>query len=141
MKMHVAITGMIAHGYSDIRYVHYGLDIFPTDSNHTIGSITRLLRDLEEEPKNSSHTLFSVKDGQTSLSQAMLEGVGICFDSLLPPLEEHHSAKPLLPILSLQLDNALGDNKNHWIFSFCSLLVFKSIFCKIYVNFLIVGHS
>ena len=34
MKLPISVTGMIAHGHGDIRYAHYGLDIFPTDSNH-----------------------------------------------------------------------------------------------------------
>jgi len=59
MKMPVAVTGVIAYGHGDVRYAHYGLDIFPTDSNHTVGSIAKLLHDLKGEPKNSSCTLFS----------------------------------------------------------------------------------
>jgi hypothetical protein len=47
MKLPVAVTGMIVHGHGDVRYVHYGLDIYPSDSNHTVGSIAKLLRDLE----------------------------------------------------------------------------------------------
>ena len=37
MKVPISITGMIAHGHGDIRYAHYRLDIFPTDSNHIVG--------------------------------------------------------------------------------------------------------
>ena len=59
MKLPISVTGMIAHGHGDIRYAHYGLDIFPTDSNHTVRSITKLLRDLELPPKYSSQELFS----------------------------------------------------------------------------------
>ena len=46
MKLLVAITRMIAHGHRDVRYAHYGLDIYPMNPNHTIGSIAKLLRDL-----------------------------------------------------------------------------------------------
>jgi hypothetical protein len=59
MKLPVSITGMIAHGHGDVRYAHYGLDIYPTDSNHTIGSFAQLLRDLESPPKCSSRELFA----------------------------------------------------------------------------------
>ena len=45
---------MIAHGHGDVWYAHYGLDIFPSDSNHTVGSIAKLLRDLELPPKHLS---------------------------------------------------------------------------------------
>ena len=58
MKLPISVTGMIAHGHGDIRYAHYGLDIFPTDSNHTVGSIAKLLRDLELPPKYSSRSYF-----------------------------------------------------------------------------------
>ena len=140
MKMPVAVTGMIAHGHGDVRYAHYGLDIFPTDSNHTIGSIAQLLRDLERPPKNSSRELF-VGERASRLSEAVLYGSEMCLDSLLPPTEELVPAKPLPPILTLQLDNASGDNKNRWVFAFCSLLVFKGVFREVYINFLMVGHT
>ena len=140
MKLPVAVTGMIAHGHGDVRYAHYGLDIFPTDSNHTVGSIAKLLRDLECPPINSSRELFAGAKN-FPLSAALLEGADICLDSLLPPPEEPLGAVPLPPILTLQLDNAAGDNKNRYVFAFCSLLVHKGIFREIYVNFLIVGHT
>ena len=71
MKMPIAITGMIAHGHSDVRYAHYGLDIFPTNSNHTVGSIARLLRDLEMEPKVSLRQLFATDDPIHALSKVL----------------------------------------------------------------------
>ena len=54
MRLPIAVIGMIAHGYGDYRYAHFGIDIYPHDSNHTVGSITKLLRDLENPPKYSS---------------------------------------------------------------------------------------
>jgi len=141
MKMLVVVIGMIAHGYGDIRYVHYGLDIFPTDSNHIVGSIAKLLRDLEGEPKNSLRTLFFEEEEQTSLTKAVLNGSPICLDSLLLPLAQAISTQSLLRTLTLQLDNASGDNNNRWIFAFCSMLVFKGIFHEVYINFLIVGYT
>jgi len=123
MKMPVAVMSMIAHGHGDVRYTHYGLDIFPTNSNHTIGSISKLLCDVEEPPKNSSRKLFSEEETQSALIKAVIQGSDVCLDSLLLLLEELILAQPLPPILTLQLDNVLGDNKNRWIFAFCSLLV------------------
>ena len=143
MKMPVAVTGMIAHGHGDIRYAHYGLNIFPTDSNHTIGSIARLLRHLEEEPKNVSHKLFEASGTQSKLTKAVLQGSEICLDSLVPQRTPQEDVPPpsLPPVLTLQLDNASGDNKNRWVFAFCSLLVLKGVFREIMINFLIVGHT
>ena len=54
MKLPIFVTGMIAHGHGDVHYTHYGLDIFPYDSNYTIGLIAKLLRDLKEPPNSSS---------------------------------------------------------------------------------------
>ena len=54
VKLPLSVTGMIAHGHGDVRYAHYGLDLFPHDSNYTIGSMAKLLRDLELPPKSSS---------------------------------------------------------------------------------------
>ena len=143
MKMPVAVTGMIAHGHGDIRYAHYGLNIFPTDSNHTIGSIARLLHHLEEEPKNVLHKLFEASGTQSKLTKAVLQGSEICLDSLIPQRMPQEDVPPpsLPPVLTLQLDNASGDNKNRWVFAFCSLLVLKGVFREIMINFLIVGHT
>ena len=51
VKLPVSVTGMLAHGHADVRYAHYGLDLFSHDSNYTIGSMAKLLRDLELPPK------------------------------------------------------------------------------------------
>lgn len=141
MKLPIAVTGMIAHGHGDVRYAHYGLDIYPTDSNHTVGSIAKLLRDLESEPKVSSRTLFDKGDINHPLVLALLKESEICEDSLPPPPHERLQAQSLPSTLTLQLDNASGDNKNRWVFVFCSLLVYRAIFREIYINFLIVGHT
>jgi hypothetical protein len=141
MKMPVAVTGMIAHGHGDVRYAHYGLDIFPTDSNHTVGSIAKLLRDLESEPKASSRKLLVKDDLIHRLSKAILEGSEVCVDSLPPRPQGIIELQCLPPTLTLQLDNASGDNKNRWVFAFCSLLVYRAVFREIYINFLIVGHT
>ncbi len=127
MKLPIAVTGMIAHGHGDIKYAHYGLDIFPGDSNHTVGSIAKLLRDLESPPKYSSRELFT-KGRSSPLFDALLEGSEVCEASLPPPQRELVPATPLPPVLNLQLDNCCGDNKNRWVFAFCSLLVHKGIF-------------
>ena len=50
--------GMIVHGHGDIKYAHYGLDFYPDDANHTVGSFAKLLRDLENPPAYSSRALF-----------------------------------------------------------------------------------
>ena len=59
MKLPISVRKMIVHSHRDIHYTHYGLDIFPTDSNHTMGSIAKLLRDPELPPKHSLRELFS----------------------------------------------------------------------------------
>ena len=41
MKLPVKVKGMFAHG--DEKYAHYSLDVFPSDSNFTVGSIAKLL--------------------------------------------------------------------------------------------------
>jgi hypothetical protein len=76
MKLPVAVTGRIAHGHGDVRYAHYGLDIYPSDSNHTVGSIAKLLRDLESPPVYSTWQMF-VGGGSSPLFQALLTGVAM----------------------------------------------------------------
>ena len=119
MKLPSSITGMIAHGHGDIHYAHYGPDIFPTDSNHSVGSIAKLLRDLELPPKYSLRELFS-GSGLAPLFIALLVGAEMCTSSLPPQDAEKVLAKPLPLVLNLQLDNATGDDKNCFVFAFCS---------------------
>ena len=140
MKLSVSVTGMIVHGHRNVCYAHYRLDIFPSDSNYTVGSIAKLFRDLELPPKHSSRELFS-GSRTTPLFIALLARAEMCTSSLPPPAAKQLLAKPLPPVLNLQLDNATGDNKNRFVFAFCSLLTYHGVFQEVYINFLIVGHT
>jgi hypothetical protein len=140
MKLPVAVTGMIAHGHGDGRYAHYGLDIYSSDSNLTIGSIAKLLRDLEGPPVYSTWQLF-VGGGSSPLFQALLTRANMCKGFLPPTAADPVMVALLLPVLNVQLDNACSDNKNRYVFSFFSLLVQKGVFREVYVNFLLVGHT
>jgi hypothetical protein len=73
MKLHVSVTGMLAHNHGDVRYAHYGLDIFVHDSNYIVDSFAKLLRDLGRPLKSTSRRLF---DGSRSspLFEAVLSG-------------------------------------------------------------------
>jgi hypothetical protein len=95
MKLPVAVTRMIAHGHGDVRYAHYGLDIYPSDSNHTVGSIAKLLRDLESPPVYSTRQLFA-GGGLSPLFQALLTGADMCEGSLPPA-----TADPIMAALLL----------------------------------------
>ena len=139
MKLLVAVTGMITHGHGDVQYAYYGLDIYLSDSNHTVGSIAKLLRDLESPPVYSTQQLFA-GSGSSLLFQALLTGADTCKSSLPLVAADPIMAAPLPPVLNVQLDNACSDNKNQYVFSFFSLLVQKEVFRKVYVNFLLVGH-
>ena len=140
VKLPVFVTGMIAHGHGDVQYAHYGLDTFPHDSNYTIGSMAKLLRDLEGPPKSSSHELF-VGSGSTTLFCGILNGAKMCEASLAPQLERIVLPTALPPILNVQMDNATGDNKNRYVYAYWSLLVAKRIFREVYVKFMIVGNT
>ena len=140
MKLPISVTEMIVHGHGDVRYAHYGLDLFPHDSNYIIGFVAKLLQDLELPPKSSSQELF-MNSKSTNLFKVVLKGVNIC-NALLPEvLSNLVPAEPLPPILIMHMDNAIGDNKNRYVFCFWSLLVANKIFREVYVNFMIVGHT
>ena len=140
VKLPVLVTGMIAYGHGDVRYAHYGLGIFPHDSNYTIGLMAKLLLDLEKPQKSSSHEFF-VGSGSTALFCSILKAAEMYKVSLPPQPETVVQATPLPPILNVQMDNATGDNKNRYVYAFWSLLVAKRIFHEVYVNFMIVGHT
>ena len=140
MKLPVSMTRMLAHGHGDVRYVHYGLDLYPHDANYTVGSIAKLLQDLELPPKSSSRHLYA-NSRSSPLYEALLRGAEVCESSLPPSLAHPLPATPLPPILNVQMDNATGDNKNRFVFCFWSLFVANKIFREVYVNFMIVGHT
>ena len=117
MKLPVAMIRMIAHCHGDVRYAHYGLDIYPSDSNHIVGSIAKLLRDLESPLVYSTWQLFA-RGGSSPLFQALLTGAHMCKGSVSIIAADPVMATSLPPILNVQLNNACSDNKNRYVFSF-----------------------
>ena len=111
MKLLVAVTGILAHGHVDQRYAHYGLDLYSHDANYTVGSFAKVLRDLEAPPKSSSREFF-LESNSHPLYSTLLRGAEMCMDLLGPPPDTPIPAKPLPPILNVQMDNAVSDNKN-----------------------------
>ena len=65
----------------------------------------------------------------------------MCTSSLPPQVAEEVPTKLLSPVLNLQLDNVIRDNKNRFMFAFCLLLTYHGVFKEVYINFLIVGHT
>jgi len=94
MKLSVKVMGMFAHGHEDGKYTHYSLDVFKTDSNFTVGSIAKLLRDLEASSAKSSGLLFQGADN-TNLYPTLLKGNEICVNSLGDILSQLIEAHPL----------------------------------------------
>jgi hypothetical protein len=141
MKLLVSVTGIIAHGHGDKKFAHYTLDFYPADSNQTIGSIAKLLRDLERPPKSTHPASLFVGAGTTELYATVLSGAEECISSISPKSSNGEQFVPLPPILHVQLDNCWKDNKSRWIMCFWSLLVAKGIFEEIQVSFMLVGHT
>jgi hypothetical protein len=65
----------------------------------------------------------------------------MCKTSLPPFFETPIPSTPLPLILNVQIDNVVEDNKNWFVFCFKSLLVAKSIFREVCVNFMLVGNT
>ena len=110
-----------------------GLDIYPSDSNHTIGSIVKLLRDLESPLVYFIRQLF-VGGDSSPLFQAVFTRVDMCEGFIFSP-------PATLVLVALFLDDACSNNKNRYVFSFFYLLIHKGVFCEVYINFLIIGHT
>ena len=47
----------------------------------------------------------------------------------------------LPPVLRIQADNCGKENKNQYMFAFCATLVELEYFAKMYLSFLLVGHT
>ena len=140
MKLPISVTGMLAHGHGDEKYAHYALDRHPADSNATIGSIAKLLRDLEDPLVCSSRQMLR-SSGTSSLYRTVLKGRNTCYHCLRAPPTTPKIAKPLPPTLHVQLDNCWKDNKSRFVKCFWSLLVAKKIVREVIVSYMIVGHT
>ena len=111
MKLPIVVTGILAHGHVDQHYMHYDLDLYFHDANYTVGSFAKVLTDLEAPPKSSSCELFP-ESNSYPLYSALLRGAEMCMDPLGPPSNIPILTKPLPPILNVQMDNVVSDNKN-----------------------------
>jgi len=140
MKLPILVVDMYAHGHGDTKYAHYIVDVFLNYSNFMIGSIAKLLRDLEETPATSSRALFT-QNQSTALYKVVLCGIEMYLASLGEPLENPKVTHVLLPVLHVQLDNCWRENENRYAFCFLSLLVAKRIAKEVVVSFMMVGHT
>ena len=100
MKLLVPMTGMIVHGHGNVWYVNYSLDIYLSDSNHTIRSIAKLLRDLESPPVYSTRPLFA-GSGSFPLFQALFTEADMCESSLPPAATDPIMVAPLPSVLNV----------------------------------------
>jgi hypothetical protein len=77
----LALQRMIAHGHNDVKFAYYALDLYPTESNHILGSFARLLHDLEKLSAYSLGLLFENADS-TPLYEAVLDRKDVSLHSL-----------------------------------------------------------
>lgn len=140
MQFSVSITGMVVHGHRDVKFAHFSLDLYPGDSNCTNGSLAKLLRDLEKPPVSfvKSIMVSFVKSiiCEAPLFDVVLKEKEVCIKSLVISLSLILRRR-LPPILHVQLDNCLKDNKNRYLFYFWSILVAKGIFEEVFVSLLV----
>lgn len=81
MKLPISVTGMIAHGHGDVRYVHYGLDIFLHDSNDTMGRLRSFCETLNYLQSTHPENCF-LDLTQLRYFVFFLHGSDICNSSL-----------------------------------------------------------
>jgi hypothetical protein len=105
LKLPVSVTGMIVHGHGDKKYAHYALDVYLADSNCTIGSIARLLCDLEHPSKYSNPESLFRGTRTIDLYAAVLWECEDCINSILAKHSIQEQIISLPPILHVQLDN------------------------------------
>ena len=139
-KLRVSVIGMIAHGHGNKKYAHYALDLYPTHSNCTTGSIARFLRDLERPSRFSNPESLFIGTRTTDLYATILWECEDCITSIPMKHSIQEQFVSLPPILHMQLDNCWKGNKNRWIMYFRSLLIVKGVFEKIQ-GFIHVGGS
>ncbi|KAL3678894.1 hypothetical protein R1sor_021850 [Riccia sorocarpa] len=134
MPLPVSLTGMLTHGSKPGAFCHLSVNgLWPGDPNFTVSSLARCLRDLEFVPDGGDHTgdlsrtisnipLFSSLLDQSPFIATM--GSEGAIDSTY--FQQHGNGnmpsardtvrsttfKKLPPVLMLQMDNSVKDNKN-----------------------------
>ena len=148
MNLPISLTGMLTHGHKTRGYGHFSLSFLEMGSNFTVTSMAKCLRSLEE-PVVDQHGDFLYKSGtsQHPLHDALLQSTSYenCVNYKQDRLQDYTNLcmpkKKLPPILLLQMDNCLGDNKNRFVFAFLSLLTARRVFEIVEVGILPVGHT
>ena len=69
---------MIAHKHDDIKFSHYAHNLYPADSNHTIGSFARLLHNLEKLPSYFSRLLSENTNQHLYMKRCWMEKIYAC---------------------------------------------------------------
>ena len=67
IQLPIAVMDMIAHGSGDVKFAHFPLDLYPSDSNHIVGFVAKLLCNLEKPSTSLSGVLFE-NSGSTILN-------------------------------------------------------------------------
>jgi hypothetical protein len=135
----IHLTSMITHGHNIMVFGHFGLPFLDTGSNFIISSLSLCLSMLEDpmvdefgnflyEKGSSIHPLHDALLQNESYEKSQEYKRESMQDLSMP----RDSLNKLPLILFLQLNNCGGDNKNHYLFSFASMLI-KRIFLQLYM--------
>ncbi len=120
---------MIIHGHGGKTFAQYSNELWPNDSNFTIGLFLHLFHSLEKEPIRESQVLFKFIP-QNACFQQLLEGSSHCLNAL-KYANKIVGVKPLLRKLFFQVDNCVKDNKNvtcwHFFLVNCSWSLRRSL--------------
>jgi hypothetical protein len=81
MQLPIAVIGMIVHDHGDVKFAHFPLNLYLGDSNHIVGSVAKLLCDLEKPHGSLSGVLFE-NSRSTPLFEAILKGKEVYVESL-----------------------------------------------------------
>ena len=93
------------------------------------------------------------RDGRASVISPVLEIEGCNGENASSPNLQRASSQCAIDAMStptfrklpenllLQLDNCAGENKNHYLFAYLSLLVAKGVFKTVHLGFLMVGRT
>ena len=71
LKLPISVVSMYDHRHSNARCAHYTVDVYPNNSNFTIGAIAKLFHDLEEPPKRYTRVLLA-ENKSNPLYEALL---------------------------------------------------------------------
>jgi hypothetical protein len=154
MNFLISLTSMLTHGNKTWVFGHINLSFLEKGSNFIVTSLAKCLKDVEEAMVDQYGDFFYKRETlKHPLHEALLQFNS--YEKILiykqDDMQAHETSvdskkfckakRKFPPILLMQMNNCAGNNKNHYVLKFLSLLTSRRVFDIIEVGFLPIEYT